>query len=242
MAPEQTVLGARKRRFRVVWQHPESRRFSAVGDLVIDHEGPQIGRCAFSYRSDARTEPDFHPFLAFPEFGHRYVREGSLFPFFANRVMSARRPDYSQYVEALGLSAELADPVEILARSGGGRATDTVHVVPEPVPAPSGGTTRHFLASGVRHLDGASDRVAGLAHGARLELRDEPDNPENPRAVLLDADGGRPVGWVPNYLLDELHKAREEGDQVLVTVEKANSPDAPAHLRLLCRMDVSGSN
>lgn len=46
--------------------------------------------------------------------------------------MSSRRPDYPQYLSALGL--EHADPVELLARTGGRRATDTIQVVPAPDP------------------------------------------------------------------------------------------------------------
>lgn len=227
------------RRFLVVWQNPDTRQLVDVGDLRIDHAGADIQRCRFSYRSDARAAVGFQPFLAFPDLTGEYVREGGLFSFFENRVMSARRPDFGQYADALGLTRAQADPVEILARSAGGRATDTVHVVPEPEVAPDGTETRLFLVSGVRHTPDIDERMAQLRAGQQLQLRPEPDNPANPRAVLLDAAHGEPVGWVPNYLLDYLHKHLDAGSGVDVTVVKANGPEAPAHLRVLARMAVN---
>jgi hypothetical protein len=69
-----------------------------------------------------------------------------------------------------------------------------------------------------------------------LRLRDEPDNPINPKAIVLEASGGI-VGWVPDYLLDELHKSRDNGNEFSAFVEHANGPEIPWHLRLLCRLE-----
>ncbi len=226
------------RRFLVVWQHPESREFVNVGDLQVNHAHGNIISCRFAYRQDVGATPGFQPFLAFPEVGGSYERDGDLFPFFQNRIMSPRRPDFDQYADALGLTHGQADPVEILARSAGARATDTVHVVPEPDTAPDGTETRLFLVSGIRHTPDVEARMKRLRPGQHLQLRAEPDNQANPRAVLLDVERGEPVGWVPNYLLDYVHKHREAGSTIDVTVVKANGPEAPAHLRLLARMVV----
>lgn len=229
----------RTREFMVVWRNPATREFMPVGDLQITHRSKQIVRCRFVYRSDARVAPEFKPFLAFPDLDGSYMTKRELFPFFANRVMSARRPDYVQYLEALGLDAEHADPVEILARSTGERATDTVHVVPEADVLPDGTERRLFLVSGVRHSDSAEQRIAELRPGDELQLRREPENEANPRAILLDARAGEPVGWVPNYLLDYVHKHWESSHCISVFVERTNGPGVPWHLRLMCRMDVS---
>lgn len=43
-----------------------------------------------------------------------------------SRVISTRRPDVEQYATALGLTSDEPDPLDILARSGGERATDTI--------------------------------------------------------------------------------------------------------------------
>lgn len=222
---------ARTRRLYVVWQHPETRRFVTVGCLEVTPEG-----YAFEYEPEAAREPGFEGFAAFPDFRHRY-RSDRLFSFFANRVLSPRRPEYTTYLDALALEDDALTPVEMLARSGAARATDTVHIVPEPQRLPDGREVLVFLASGVRHLPSAESRIAQLHSGDQLHLRDELDNEVNPDAVLIDTDSGEPVGWIPDYLLDTVHDYRARGP-VHVYVERANGPPAPSHLRLLCRLEA----
>lgn len=78
-----------------------------------------------------------------------------------------------------------------------------------------------------------------LQKGQELDLRDEPDNPVNERAVLLNADG-RPVGYIPDWLVDDVHRLRTEG-AVRVYVDKVN-PDAPDRLAVLCRLVATRSS
>lgn len=196
------------------------------------------GEYVFRYRPP--LPGSFRPFPAFPDLSEQY-RSRRLFPFFENRIMSPLRPDYEDYLSALGLSRDEATPFEMLARTGGGRATDTVQVVPEPVAEDGGSTEQLFLASGVRYHDTADGLVMRLRPGDELVLRDEPDNEYDDRAILLDAEHNRPVGWIPSYMLDEVHKAQQGGTSVRVFVERANGPDVPSHLRLLCRMRMSPS-
>lgn len=220
------------RRLRVVWQDPQTRQFHEVAALRLPAD--EDGTYEFEYR---RPLPgSFEPFPAFPDVGQVY-RSPQLFPFFQNRIMSSGRPDYDDYLAALGLTRDEATPFEMLARTGGARATDTVQVVPDMV-AGDGVSEQLFLASGVRHLPGHDELLAALQHGDELLLRDEPDNEYDDRAILLDAEANRPVGWIPSYMLDEVHKARQGHDRVRVFVEQANGPDTAAHLRLLCRMRI----
>lgn len=232
-----TPLLADPRRFRVVWQNPASRELVDVGRLAA---GLQDGEpfYEFWYEAGAFTDPMFRPFPEFPNLRARYKSQGALFAFFSNRVMSAQRPDFDQYLGALGLARGEANPAEMLARSAGGRATDTIHVVPEPDIDAQGNETVLFLVSGVRHVPGASERIERLRQGDRLVLRDEPENEFNPRAILLDDATASPVGYVPNYLLDYVHK-RAEDHRIDVHVEQANGAEIPWHLRLLCRLNVS---
>jgi hypothetical protein len=188
----------------------------------------------FWYDSDARVLPDFQAFVAFPDVGRTYESD-HLFPFFANRLMSPRRPDFDDYVESLGLSLEEWTPLELLARSAGERATDTIQVVAEPT-TEGAAETIVFPASGVRYVEGAAERIGQLQRGQSLHIREEPDNPHDPRALLLDVTHQAPVGWVPAYLLDYVHKRREDGANIRVTVERANGREAPWHLRLICRL------
>ena len=221
------ATAGRERAFTVVWQHPTTRHFAAVGRLDVRSD-----RYEFRYDGHASDVAGFEPFLAFPDLGQTYQSE-ELFPFFSNRVLSARRPDYPVYLERLGL--QTGDPVEILARSGGGRATDTVHLVPEPVMTSDGSVELRFLASGVRHADPDGTNLRAVSAGDVLAVRDDERNEVNPLALLLDNASGAPVGWVPDYLLDTVRGLRESHELEIVA-DVVNPPDTPAHLRLLCQL------
>lgn len=225
----------RTRRLFVVWQHPTSRRFHHVGHLDVHADG----QFTFGYEAEAVAVDGFEGFAAFPDLRHTY-RSDELFPFFSNRVLTPRRPEYERYLDALAIHESDFAPVEILARAGGTRATDTVHIVPEPRLEPDGRHVLLFLASGTRHIEFADERIARLRTGEELTLRPDHENRVNPSALLLDNTTGEPVGWVPDYLVDQVHHYRDHG-AVRVFVERANGPDVPPHLRLLCRLDATPS-
>lgn len=228
----QPTAGHDVRRFMVVWQDPESRLFHNVGTLTAD----SAGEFRFTYEPAAGNLDSFRPFAAFPSFDRIY-RSERLFPFFVNRVMSPRRPDFDEYLDALGLTPEQADPIELLARSGGTRATDTVHVVAEPARQGDMEVTR-FLVSGCRYVAGAAERIEQLEAGQQLAIRPESDNPQDERALLLDAASGEAIGWIPRYLLDYVHKHLSQGEDPRVYVERVNGPEASWHMRVLARMEM----
>lgn len=99
--------------------------------------------------------------------------------------------------------------------------------------------TRLFLVSGIRHLEGAAERVAMLTVGQFLDLRPDPDNAFDLQAMLLDVESGRPVGFVPGYMCQYVHDHMAEGADISVVVEQANGLEVPRHLQLLCRMRVT---
>lgn len=223
------------REFRVIWQNPITRKFVHVGWLEFD--GDQF---KYSYTPEAELDGDFTPFAAFPDFRSAY-NSTELFDFFADRVARIATGETTLAI-ALGLDQAAATPVELLARSWAQDVHDTVQVVPEPTVRPDGTSERMFLASGVRHVDEANPdavakRIAKLKQGDALTLRDEPTNPVNEHAIVLDASG-KPVGWIPDYLLEDVHKQRDAGFEVGVFVEHANGLNVPWHLRLLCRIEV----
>jgi len=167
------------------------------------------------------------------------ARIADLPPFFENRVMSPRRPDFPEYARALHLEVGEATPFEMLARTGGSRVTDTFHVVAEPTADADGRVRTLFLAHGVRHVDGASERITRLRPGDPLTLRPDPDNEYNLRALLIDAEAGEAVGYVPDWMLDVVHRLVAADPQHRLVVELANGPEMPAHLRLLCRLEAT---
>jgi len=219
------------RNFDVVWQNQETRGLIRVGELKVGS-----GRYEFSYTVDATLDPEFQPFAAFPSLDQTYTND-ELFGFFKDRVVFSAKPGSPDVAAALGLRAQDATPVELLERSWGWSPHDTIQIVPRAVALPNGPLRRYFLVSGVSHVSGSAEHVArliaSLEPGQVLGLREEPDNPSNPKAVVVTAEGDQ-VGWIPNYLVDEVHKYR---DQITIYVEHANAPPVPPHLRLLCRLD-----
>jgi hypothetical protein len=228
---------SRERRLYVGWRDPETERIWPVG-LLVRREG-QTGavRFIFAYLELAPQLERFRPFASFPDL-HAVYESPSLFPMFTNRIMPRERPDYAAHLERLDLPGE-PEPFEVLQRSGGFRATDRVEVFPEPEVDPATGRLRClFFSRGIDHIEGGSEAVSLLQVGDPLSLVDEPDNPVNPRALLLHAPSGSIVGYAPDYLVEFLHEVRElcDGD-VSVRVEHVNPPETPPHLRLLCGVE-----
>lgn len=187
------------------------------------------GRYAFAYTDDVHAVADFHPLTQFPDLDRTYVSTG-LPAFFANRLMNRKRDSFPVYLHALGIdSPDLDTPMELLARTGGTRATDTFHLVDDLLTDTEGGVTSHFLALGAR--------VSRIADRQCLQLRLEPDDPVSARGQLICVDTGDPVGCVPDRLLADLEKLQARTSELEIFAERV-TPDAPPHLRLLCRIEA----
>ncbi|WP_415100941.1 HIRAN domain-containing protein [Nocardioides sp.] len=125
--------------------------------------------------------------------------------------------------------------MEFLARSGGRRAGDTIELLQTPNLTDDGHTECVFLVHGIRYNEGASDEIEHLSTGQELRLLTEPENPADPRAVLVTTDDTR-LGWVPSPLLDYVHTVMGAGECRL-TVVRANPPEVGHHMRLLVRLE-----
>lgn len=229
-----TNAEAAPQEFRIIWQDPGTRRLVHVGWLEAHPD-----RFVYSYTSDARAHSSFPPFPAFPDLATTY-ESTDLFAFFSARLISAADPSFDATLEALGLTRTNATPVELLTRAPSGSPHDTIQVVPEPKELPDGTLERLFLVSGSRHAhttdpEGVAATIAALPSGTALSLNPEPANPQNPDAIQVRYHS-EPVGWIPDYLVDEVHHYLTSGTQLEVTVVQASGPDTPWHLRLLCRV------
>ena len=217
----------------VSWQVGDRGSFVPVG-VLTQLSG---GAYDFRYLRGAEAGTGFRPFIGFPDLHHVY-RSTELFPFFENRLMPRSRSDHSSYLGALALPED-ADPFEILARSGGRRATDTIEVVAEPVvDQATGHATCHFLVRGVRHVPGAEDAIDGLAVGDLLRTEPDAANEYDEFARLLVTLGGAPVGYLPSYLSEFVHRSARTGsdEAIKVSVVHIGDRDGPSHFRLLCRL------
>jgi hypothetical protein len=140
----------------------------------------------------------------------------------------------------LGLGPE-AEPLALLARSGGRSVTDKVELFPPPDYDPASDTyVYHFFARGIRHIPGAEERIEVLKKGDPLKIRPEPENLHDGHAAMLLDAGDSKVGYVPQYLTEDLGDLIKRVG-VAVEVERVNQIPAPVHQRLLCSMSASGA-
>lgn len=229
----------------VAWQQPKTRRFHPVARLARLAKGSGELHFEFAYVEGVRAAQadGFQPFLAFPDVNEVY-RSRDLFPTFENRIMSESRLDYPQYIDRLGLAPDHANPLDVLGRSGGSRATDAVELFPLPAFEPvSGRYTTYFLAHAVRHLPPeAHERIHRSQPGERLLVMFDCQNTFDSAAMALRTEDWVIVGCMPSYLLEDaitLWKNCGGGEYFQVFVEKVNSHPAPMHQWLLCRLEAS---
>jgi hypothetical protein len=74
-----------------------------------------------------------------------------------------------------------------------------------------------------------------------LALRPEPANAFNHRALLLASPDKRCVGYVPDYLADDINELARLDPSIQVSVVRVNPAPAPSQQRLLCRLSISPS-
>jgi len=219
-------------RLAVTWQHPLTRRTTAVGLLTyVD------STYRFSYLRSAGTVEGFQPFLGFPDLERKYAA-AELFPLFAQRVMRPSRPDFDRYRRALGLDVDSSD-WSMLGRSQGQREGDGIQVFAEPDVDEAGVTSSTFFVSGLGDRMRQDPRVepalVRLAVGDRLRLLEERATAEDMRALLVVERTGVPLAWVPALLLSHLDTIRSHGAPELSVVD-TNGPDMPPAYRLLVKL------
>lgn len=226
------------RRLIVNWQHEATREILPVAELLVTTGDKEMFE--FGYLEGVREAlaKGFQPFLAFPSLDRRYESR-ALFPFFQNRVLPTTRPDYAEYVAALGLDQRTANVVDLLGRSEARRQTDRIEMVLVADRDAAGGRyVTRFLVRGVRHVGGAEEAVRRLHEGAVLRAVPDPTNPHTTRARELRF-GEDLIGFVPSYLLDDMDALEGAEAGPTFTVERVNPPPHPARYRVLVRLDAA---
>jgi hypothetical protein len=217
----------------LLWEDPSSRRWLPVGQLTRDGE-----EFRFVYTKGAEESKRFQPFGRMTDLNAVYVGH-ELFPLFANRLLPKSRPEYRDFLSWLGVDEAAADELELLWRSGGERATDTLQVVPCPEPSSDGQYRVEFFSHGIRHLPPeARERIARLEPGQRLYLMQDVQNPRDHMALMLrTGDPINVLGYCPRFYSGEFSRLLElsDPDQVVVTVAAVN-PSAPLQFRLRCQL------
>ena len=219
----------------VAWRNNDDihRGWGPVGRL--EHED---GIFRFFYTRGARQLNGFRPFPGMADFNQIY-ESNELFPLFANRLLSPKRPDYENFLRWGGFSlGSQPDPIHILGVTEGKRATDSVEVFPCPIPD-NGCYMNKFFLHGVRWMfQGVQDRIAQLNSDERLYLMPDIQNQYDANAVAVRTSDDRAmIGYVPRYLAHDVRKLFDDCDLnfIQLHVHQVNL-DAPLQQRVLCRM------
>ncbi|KAB1660536.1 hypothetical protein F8O07_00645 [Pseudoclavibacter sp. CFCC 13796] len=245
LAPE----GDTKRQLIVTWQNIDTRAIEPIG--LLTNAGDEF---RFEYFESAKSVLGFRPFPGFKDFDHVYTAE-ELFPLFSSRVLSSTRPDYQEYVEKLDLQVSDATPWELLTRSEGKTAGDTIQLF--PVPRRRGQELElDVLIAGSRHMtkkkvipEGAApvgnyppedfeSLLSEISPGDQLSLvRETDNNAGRAYARLVLKDTVDPIGYLPDWIAKEFEQHIDKGE-VSLTVTRVNPAQAGWHLRILGNLRV----
>ncbi|MBD2180459.1 HIRAN domain-containing protein [Planktothrix sp. FACHB-1355] len=224
----------------LAWQDANTGDWFPIGKLTYDGKMYE-----FAYTKGilaAIEKCGFEPLYSLPDLNKLY-RSVELFPLFSNRVLSRSRPNYKNFVELLNLPQYEDDPITLLARSGGQKATDKFEVFPCPERDENGLYHVHFFVRGLRHLPPASlDRINKLQKNELLRLVHDFQNPYDRKALMLRTNETflgdlYPVGYCPRYLVDDAFNFIGQNPELVhIQVERVNPAPTPLQFRLLCNM------
>ena len=222
----------------VAWQDTAlTRSWHPIGRLDQLDGGDYVFRYVKGV-NEAEERAGFRPLAAFPEIDKVY-RSESLFSFFGNRIMSPNREDFEEFTSQLGLDARHADPMHILAASGGRRQTDSFEVFPTPKPDGEGRYHYRCFLHGWRHTsDAAQNRIESLESGDELRIACEVDNPVTGLAFQVQTDDYHMIGWMPRYLIADLRTAMGRLDEFRhkLSVARLNPDPVSHHYRVILEM------
>lgn len=218
----------------LAWREPD-RRWWPIGRLL--REGSEY-EFAYTHGAIEAKTAGFRPLLAFPELREVY-RSQALFAVFSNRVMNASRPEFPSFLQWLDLPAAETDPLVLLARSGGRRETDMFEVFAAPERTEDGRYRMPFFVHGLRHRGADAQRLAErLSPGTAIELRPDPENPEDSQALAVFAAGTH-IGFAPRYLRRDLQTVHDASPtESRVTVTRINPAPTPMQFRVLATVDA----
>ena len=218
----------------LAWQDKQySHQWFPVGLLDRDHSKFRFRYTGGAQR--AQKEAGFPLLFEFPALDQVYLST-ELFPLFRNRVMNPSRPDLPEHLRALDLT-QAANPMEILAVSGGSRVTDSYEVFPKIDKETDGGFSCRFFLHGWRHVNPqAQRRIDRLNRGDPLYVTLELTNPVTGLAVQIQTHDYHMIGWAPRYLVHDLTEAMAGTPKYFARVVRLNPLPAPSQQRVLIEM------
>jgi hypothetical protein len=213
----------------VASQNADTREWVPVAELREVSDGYEL-----RYISGALRLPGFSGLSRMQAFDKVYYST-SLFPFFANRLIAKSRPEYRSYLQWLGLETMPTSPLEVLAITGGARATDN-YVIVAPPRMTNVGIELDFFPRGLRYLSvSALAELMDVEQGSPVYIVKDVQNPNDSGALALRRERPYPalIGYVPRYYAPGLHRLLDVSSAALRCIVKRVNPDAPLDMKLL---------
>jgi hypothetical protein len=224
----------------VAWQDPESRRIFPVARLTLRRTGEYELRYINAVR--AAQARGFAGLPGFEQLEEAHL-SAELPAIFRQRSAQRRRAASNPIASepgALELAGELLDatPITLFVRRPGSDVPERLEAFAPPLRAADGRRWGVFEARGVGRVQQQLEVLAALEAHERLLVRAEVDNAYNPNALALQRRDGTPIGYVPDYLANELAAVGGRAHQLEIEVLEARRvtfAPAPAVYRVLCR-------
>jgi hypothetical protein len=225
----------------VAWQDPVSRRIFPVARLTRRRSGEYELRYIGAVRAAEQ-----HGFTGLPGFEDREAWHVSpeLPAIFRERPAPRQRVPSEPAGQVAGASGELigelldATPISLFVRRRPGDAAERLEAFAPPLRAADGRRWGVFEARAVGRVQESLEVLAALAPHERVLVRAEPDNPYNSHALLIVRRDGAPLGYVPDYLANELAAVAGRPEQLELEVlesRRVTFAPAPVVYRVLCR-------
>jgi HIRAN domain len=224
-------------RLFVTWQEPESRRIFPIARLLRLRSGGY----EFAYiRAVAEARERGFAGLAGLEATDQVYVSADLPDLFANRRPAPRRRGSEPPPTPEPLDAA---PITLFVPRSDHSGNERLEVFAPPLPAEDGSYWGVFVVRGVGRLPGSNEIIEALQPQQPMRLRAEPDNAYNPRAVLVLEQGDTSIGYLPDYLANELAdlgQAPELLGAQIQSVQRLNYPPAAPLYQVTCRYTCPG--
>lgn len=217
----------------VTWQEPESRRIFPVARVVHLPDGTyELGYIR------AVLEAEQKGFAGLPgcEDTRRVYVSAGLPGIFEYRLPArGRRTDPGDTSEQRRAWLDAA-PITLFVPSGEGK-NERLEVFAPPIPTGKGEYWGVFAVRGVGRVPETGELIEQLEPHEKVLLILEPENLYNPRALRVARADQTPIGYVPDYLANELAAAgsRRFVEAEILRASRVNFPPAPAVYTVSCR-------
>jgi hypothetical protein len=225
----------------VSWQAPESRRIYPVARLTRvpsgEFELAYIHAALEAERQGFRGLPGFH------DLSEVYLNPQLPSLFEARAASRGRRLRLEGEFELAGEPANDAldaAPITLLLPRPANASPERLEAFAPPLPGGKGTYCGIFVIRGVGRVPGSAALVERLAANEALEIVPEPSNRYNANALLVSRADGSALGYVPDYLANELSRFPNAAARLRVrpvAVHRLNFPPAEPLYQVSCRYE-----